>query len=177
MTGESITLWTVRLAVTFYALALASRIWPGGKSPTSGRTLWTMGYACFVVHVLCAFHFYHHWSHQAAWQETARQTREFTGMDSGSGLLANYAFLAVWGVDVLWWWVSPTAYQDRYWGIEFVIQSYLAFITFNATVVFATGFSRWLGIALSLMLIGVVKLWPSSLRVTKLEVPKGSAPR
>jgi hypothetical protein len=154
MTGEWITLWTVRLAVTLYAMALAQRMWPGAenKTPQKGRALWTAGYLTFIVHVLCAFHFYHQWSHHAAWQETARQTRELTGMDSGNGLYANYAFLAVWGIDVLWWWLSPVAYQCRPRAIEFAVQGYLAFISFNATVVFATGFARWLGIVLCLLL-------------------------
>jgi hypothetical protein len=34
------------------------------------------------------------------------------------------------------------------------VQVFLAFITFNATIVFAGGFTRWLGLAAFLLLAG-----------------------
>ncbi len=156
MNGEWLTLWTVRVAVALYAIALARRL-SDGKNPSSlrqGRLLWTAGYLLFLVHVVCAFHFYHDWSHRVAWEATARQTRQFTGLEWGGGLYANYAFVLVWGADVLWWWRFPSDYLTRHIVIESIVQGFLAFITFNATVVFASEGTRWLGLAAFLLLAG-----------------------
>ena len=44
------------------------------------------------------------------------------------------------------------------------MQGYLGFIAFNATVVFATGFSRWLGIAGCVVLTAMaIRSWKASL--------------
>src|SRR6266700_4246784 len=37
-------------------------------------------------HVVSAFHFHHHWSHAAEYEETARRTAELFGVRSGAGL-------------------------------------------------------------------------------------------
>src|SRR5262245_10761780 len=99
--GELTTLWTVRLALALYVLALALRIgaWKRPR-PDLARLSWTVGCLAFLLHVGCAFQFYHHWSHRAAYEATARQTAEVVGLDWGGGLYANYAFAAVWVADV-----------------------------------------------------------------------------
>jgi hypothetical protein len=104
----------------------------------------------------CAFHFYHHWSHQTAYNDTAQKTAAVVGLDWGGGLYANYLFALVWGVDVLWWWHHAHGYQSRSRFIEWAVQGYLAFIPFNSTVVFGTGSIRWLGLAASLFLTCVI---------------------
>jgi hypothetical protein len=108
-----------------------------------------------LLHVVCAFEYYHHWSHAVAYSSTARQTAETVGLDWGGGLYANYAFTVVWVGDVVWWWVGVESYQTRERWIESTVQGFLGFIAFNATVVFATGFSRWLGVAGCLLLAAI----------------------
>ena len=80
--------------------------------------------------------------------------------DEGGGLYVNYVFTLVWIGDVLWWWaeawrnpqpLSPRAATIRRW-TKGAIHAFLGFIAFNATVVFATGFSRWFGIAACVLL-------------------------
>jgi hypothetical protein len=50
----------------------------------------------------------------------------------------NYLFAAVWLADVLWMWVAPNSYRHRPRWVGFAVHSFLAFIVFNAAVVFAT---------------------------------------
>jgi hypothetical protein len=116
------------------------------------RLFWTAGFVAFLIHVICAFHFVHHWSHAAAYADTARQTAEVVGLDWGGGLYANYAFAAVWLADVIWWWISPSSYLARSRWVEWIVQGFMAFISFNATVVFGVGAIRWAGVAATALL-------------------------
>src|SRR4051812_41967809 len=102
--GELATKLTVWLALAAYAVATAILV----RSPASPRArgLWTLGCGFYLAHVLCAFGFFHHWSHGAAYQATARQTRELVGWEWGGGLFVNYLFTAIWVADVLWWWFA-----------------------------------------------------------------------
>jgi hypothetical protein len=157
-TGELLTRWTIRLALVFYVLAVALRLLARRRPAwqRAARLAWTLGCIVYLAHVACAFQFYHGWSHTAAYRETARQTAERFGLDWGGGLYFNYAFTAVWMVDVLWWWRGLEPYQTRPRWVDATVQAFFAFMAFNATVVFASGFVRWLGAAACL---GLGMLW------------------
>ena len=142
--NDLLTLWTVRLACIFYVAALLTR----------SRWFWTAGLAAYLAHVAAAFNFHHHWSHAAAYRETARQTAELFGVQSGYGIYFNYFFTAVWLADVVWLWTGPASHRTRPRWISTAIHSFLAFIFFNATVVFATGWTRWLAVAATALLAG-----------------------
>jgi hypothetical protein len=137
--------------VALYVAALVSRRW----SPRWSRLAWTAGCGLYLLHVACAFEYYHHWSHAEAYAATARQTAVITGLDWGGGLYANYAFTLIWLGDVCWWWADAGRYANRPRWIDVLVHGFLGFIVFNATVVFATGFSRWFGVAACVLLIGV----------------------
>jgi hypothetical protein len=156
-TGELLTRWSVRVAVGLYALALDLRATAAVRRRwlACGRVLWTIGCLAFLLHVACAFQFYHHWSHAAAYAETARRTAKVVGWDWGGGLYANYAFALVWAADAAWWWWRPAGYYSRPRGVEWAVQGFMGFITFNATLVFGAGPARRLGLAVCLFL-GVV---------------------
>jgi hypothetical protein len=153
-TGELLTRWSVRIAVVLYVVALASR----RRFPITSRLSWTSGCLAYLLHVLAAFHYYHHWSHDAAFESTRRQTAEVAGLDWGGGLYVNYAFTLVWCLDVVWWWAAPDRYWKRPRWIDWAVHLFLGFVVFNATVVFASGFSRWIGIVASLAL-PIALLW------------------
>jgi len=156
--GELLTRWTVWLALALYVLSLSLRLVGRGRLRWSlwARLAWTGGYLAFLVHVICAFHFYHHWSHAAAYEATAQQTAEVAGQRWGAGLFANYAFALVWGADVLSWWLSLESYRARPRLIGCAVQGFLAFIAFNATVVFGAGVIRWLGLGACVLLAGLL---------------------
>jgi hypothetical protein len=154
-TGELLTRWTVRVAVILYVVSLASR----RHLPTISRFSWTAGCLAYLLHVLAAFHYYHQWSHDAAYESTQRQTAEIAGLDWGGGLYVNYAFTLVWLLDVIWWWLAPERYLKRPRWIDWGVQLFLGFVVFNATVVFASGFSRWFGIG-ACGVLAVEWAWP-----------------
>jgi hypothetical protein len=154
-TGELLTRWTVRIAVILYVASLASR----RHSPTIGRFSWIAGCFAYLLHVLAAFHYYHHWSHDAAYESTRQQTAEVVGLDWGGGLYVNYAFTLVWWLDVIWWWVAPDRYLKRPRWIDWGVHLFLGFVVFNATVVFASGFSRWVGIG-ACGVLAFAWVWP-----------------
>jgi len=153
--GEFLTRWTVRIAVVLYVLSLASRRF----APAWSRWAWTGGCLAYLLHVAAAFHYYHDWSHDEAYESTARQTAEVVGVNWGEGLYVNYLFTLAWSIDVLWWWIAARSYVARSRVIEWVVHGFLGFVVFNATVVFASGFSRWLGIG-ACILVAAVWLWP-----------------
>lgn len=160
MNGEALTRWTVRLALLLYAATLALRLTDPRRTRTA-RLLWTAGCILFLIHVIAAFHFFHQWSHGDAYRETARQTREMTGVASGAGLYLNYLFTLVWAADVAWWWRrGADRYTRRPQWVGVVLQSFLFFMAFNGTVVFEQGATRWVaaGVVVVLAILGIVRL-------------------
>ena len=125
--------------------------------PNTGRWLNTLGCAAFLAHIACAFHFYHSWSHAAAYAHTARQTADLTGWNSGLGLYINYLFAAVWIGDAVWSWTTPI-YTARAAWITRAIRVFVWFMIFNGAVLFAHGPLHVVGLLLTLILI--VSWWP-----------------
>jgi hypothetical protein len=82
---------------------LSVGLWLKRRDPAA-RLAWTLACAFYLMHVAAAFQFHHHWSHLAAYRETAQQTAEVFGLNWGGGLYFNYAFTIVWIADALWWW-------------------------------------------------------------------------
>ena len=153
--GDVLTRWTARVAVVLFVASLALRRF----RPSASRYAWTVGCFIYLLHVAAAFHYYHHWSHSEAYEFIARQTRELVGLDWGGGVYVNHAFTLVWLADVAWWWardgrkVPSLGVMQR--GIHWLAYGFLGFVAFHATVVFATGFSRWLGMGACVLLVAV----------------------
>jgi hypothetical protein len=145
--GEMLTRNTVRLALVWYAVALCQMMrlncadWSAAS--TAGRLArwcWTGALAIFMVHVMMAFHFYHHWSHTDAFD----RTRQISGF--GEGLYANYLFALLWTADVGYWWLRPVRYAARSPWISATLHAFMLFMVFNSMVIFATGPIRWTGL-------------------------------
>lgn len=157
--GEILTRATIWIALIGYAAAVVtfalarSRV----KWDSTARLLWTLACIGLLVHVASAFYFYHGWSHEAAYRDTARQTDEVVGINWGGGLYVNYALLILWIVDVIWWWwAGLNAYRNRARVISVAWHAFLIFIVFNATVVFGDGVVRWTGL---LICTGLCVVW------------------
>jgi hypothetical protein len=152
--GELLTRWTVRLALACYAGVLTLRLLPRytTRRQAAARWLWTAGCLLYLAHVASAFQFFHGWSHEAAYRETARRTAESFGLAWGGGLYFNYLFTAVWVADVLCWWRGLAWYAARPRWLDRALHGFLAFMAFNGAVVFATGWVRWAGVAVCLVL-------------------------
>jgi len=117
------------------------------------RYAWAAGAVLLLIHIGCAFHFQHHWSHADAITETARQTRELTGIDWGGGIYFNYLFAGVWLFDAIWWLVAQKSHRNRPYAVTIAIHAFMLFIVFNATVVFGGWQARMVGIAICVILI------------------------
>lgn len=120
----------------------------------AARAAWTIACISLIGHFICAFQFYHNWSQESAYLDTARQTEEVVRLNWGGGLFINYALLIAWLVDVGWWWLGGiNSYLKRSWPLVITWHAFLIFIIFNATVVFKSGNVRWVGLAISLFLV------------------------
>ena len=134
------------LSFALYLLTLIG--WTILMQPRLLRWLWSLGWIVFVVHVGLAFHLVHHWSHDEAWEATRVQG------GVGEGVYFNYLVMVIWLVDVLWWWVWPVQYLGRSKWKGALIQGFLLFMWFNATVVFAHGYMSIVG-AVGFLVLGV----------------------
>ena len=146
-----VIVWTIRLACLLYVLAVAA--WLTRRYP---RPFWTTGCLFYLAHVVAAFSLHHHWSHDSAYRETARRTAEMFGVESGAGVYFNYLLTIVWAGDVSWMWLDAAGYHARPRWITVAVQTFMAFMFFNGTVVFASGWIRWAG---ALATLSIVILW------------------
>lgn len=126
---------SAHLAVLFWCFA-----WPiaFARSPdhTAPRVVWAIGCLLLLVHVAVAFHLGHGWSHRAAWEHT----RAVGGY--GGGVFVNYAFALVWSLDAIWALVAFDSYRARPRWVNGAIHGFLAFVVFNAALVFASWDTR-----------------------------------
>jgi|SRR5581483_3732151 len=128
---------SARYAVVLWFGTCAAMLWarPAGWRPLSprlrlARLCWTLGVAMLLVHILLAFGLAHGWSHGAA----VRHVEAAGGF--GWGIVVNYLFAAVWLADAVWWWANPNGYATRPKWVGCAAHGFLAFVVFNATVVF-----------------------------------------
>jgi hypothetical protein len=151
-TGPWLTRGTIWLALTLYVAAEMLRAAaPGGGAQGKARVLNSLGCAAFLAHVACAFHFYHHWSHAAAYADTARQTADYFGWRWGGGLYFNYAFLLLWVGQAIISWTKPD-YSARGWPV-WVVRGFVLLMVVNGAVIFARGPVKWFGLFLCLALL------------------------
>ena len=148
--ARALTFGTIWVALTLYVLALAIRI---AWRDRLVRALWTAGCLFYLAHVALAFQAFYRSSHAVAYLETARQTAALFGIDWGGGLYFNYAFTAIWVGDTLWMWLGLDGYRNRPFWLAAAIQIFMAFMAFNATVVFAHGTTRTAGLIATALLI------------------------
>src|SRR5262245_3785779 len=104
--GEDWTRNTVRLSLGYYALAallmlcLRPNDWAAnGRLVRLVRLLWTLAWLAYMIHLACAFHFYHGWSHAEALEHVRRRARV------GEGIFVSHLFTLLWTLDVAWWWL------------------------------------------------------------------------
>jgi hypothetical protein len=96
------------------------------------RLIWTLGVLTLFFHIVLAFWLAHGWSHNAA----VEHVREVGGF--GGGIVVNYLFALIWMADVVWWWINPVSRANRPRWMGWAIHGFLAFVVFNATVIFGS---------------------------------------
>ena len=152
--GQWLTLGTVWLALSLYVAGeCVQALRPGDGNAAVARWLNRLGGAAFLAHVAGAFHFYHGWSHAAAYAETARQTASLLGWNRGGGLYINYAFALVWLGEMVWSWNDAPGRAGRPRWMTWAVRGFFLFMIFNGAVVFISGPKRWAGAILCLLLL------------------------
>jgi hypothetical protein len=160
--GELLITWSARAVVLFYLLRVAADVLIADpvRRDRAARWAWTVGCAIYLLHVVFAFHFLHHWSHAAAVEHAARRTFEVVGLEFGAGIYVNYVFTLVWAADVALWWQrslegKPVA-PLYYW----TLQAIFGFMMLNATVVFGPAFWKWVAAVALVAIVGLRMLLP-----------------
>lgn len=164
--GELLTKLSVWLALVAYTVGTGLWLEARGcvRRMAGARWAWSVGCGFFLVHVACAFSYFHQWSHEAAYRETARQTAELTGWQWGGGLFINYVFAAVWVAMVLRWWFAPASAIDRASRWDAIWHGFFFSMMLNGGVIFVHGPMRWVGI---LFCGGLALLWFRHWRATQ----------
>jgi hypothetical protein len=157
------------VSLLLYAATLAALL-VGRSRPAilrEARITWTAGCIVLWLHLAAAFHFYHDWSHQVAYEATARDTEATIGWAFGGGVYLNYLFALLWTVDAAWWWsIANSAHFRRSRWASALVHGFLFFIAFNATVTFAEGALRWTAVAIcvGLAILGFISRNRSNLQ-------------
>ncbi len=159
--GELLIRWSIRLCLLLYALVLAGGLLSWGRIwPRTMRYVWTAAGGLFAVHVVAAMHFYHGWSHQHAFEDTAQQTEQLIGAEFGYGIYFSYFFGVVWLIDIGWMWIAGEHYFRQTPLLRRTIHAYMLFIAINGAVIFHSGWIRWTGVAVLLLLAALaVYVW------------------
>jgi hypothetical protein len=146
--GDLVTRRTARVAVLFWWLAAAALLL---CRRDFARAAWAVGAVAFLVHVITAFDEVHGFSHAAAYQHV----EVISGF--GAGIFVSYAFTVVWAADATWWLMDRVGYDSRPTWLDRLLHGFLAFVVFNGTVIYETGFIRWTGV-ICFSLLGVLLL-------------------
>jgi hypothetical protein len=139
-----------------YAVVIALRMSRGDERRHKlAKGVWIAGWLALVLHVCLAMSFVHGGSWTAAYDHTARRTFEAVGWNWGGGVWFNLLTVVVWGIDVmrLWFWPNVTSRLANWF--QAACQIYLAFMMFNATVVFGSRPARLAG-GLVCMLLSLI---------------------
>ena len=124
-----------------------------GVEPRWAWAVSCAGLVACVMHILIAMAHRHHWSHDAAVLETARQTAAVYGLAWGGGVYVNYLFVGVWLAQLAWWRIAPRHLNQRPTWVVWVERVFYLVIIVNAAVIFAEPDRRLAGAAVTAALI------------------------
>jgi hypothetical protein len=147
--------WSAWPALICYSVTTGLRIGPRANDWVSvERRIAIVGVFLLLLHVLIAMGLAHDWSLSAAYSHTARQTQAAVGWNWGGGVYLNFATLVIWGWTVL----APRDNRSnvRWRSVKYqevLAQWYLAFMMFNATVVFGSRPAQVAGVLICLGLL------------------------
>lgn len=140
--------WSARVSALLVYTRLICRLWWGATAHASDRRkeylLWFAGYFFMALHVFAAFQFVHHWDHNDAWNRTATETEDMTGIRTGTGIWANYLILAVWSLDLIRLHRAKRLKRKPSIKVDRVVATFFGFMFINATVVFGPICYRYL---------------------------------
>jgi hypothetical protein len=119
------------------------------------RWAWTIslaGVLLCVAHIAVALGHHHHWNHDAAVAETARQTAAVYGVAWRGGVYVNYVFVAVWLAELWRWRTRPAEHFAPSRAAWWAVRAFYFVIILNGAVVFASPRTRIAGVVLTVAL-------------------------
>ena len=149
--------WTIWISLGLFTAGEAGKRTLRRRRPVSPVVwwAWTAGLVLCIIHTVIAFDVRHGWSHDAALESTARQTKAVYGLDWGGGIFANYLFIGAWAWEAVRWRQSPaTVIGQPRWLVR-SLQAFYLVIILNAAVIFAGGSRRIAGGLLVLLLLWI----------------------
>ncbi len=136
---------TALLAAAAWALGVGCLL--AAPRSRAARGLWLAGWVAALTHVVVALDVAHGWSHA----DVLAHSERVAGF--GPGVYANAPFLIAWLADAVIRVARPAG-PSRRWALA--VHGFLAFIVFNATVVYGSWPARALGVG---MFLGLAWVW------------------
>lgn len=137
---------TAWVACVWWVFGSAQLLWmrpSDWQAPSTRLHFAGLSMACGVVtlglHIACALEKLG--GHAAAIEHSARTA------GVGWGVYVNYLFAVVWLTDSLWLTAATRSYARRPRWVGWMVHGFLAFIVFNATVVYGEPATRLAGVA------------------------------
>jgi hypothetical protein len=147
--GDDLTRNTVRVSLVFWfpAVCMMMGLDEAGwrAATTTGKSVrwcWTLALVAYLIHLVTAMHYYHGWSHADAMEHVERAS------GFGPGIFFSHLFTLLWTADATWWWLDREKYCQRSRWIDRSLHCYMAFIIFDATVVYEGGAIRRVGVVM-----------------------------
>ncbi len=148
MTNYGLTHTSVHLSALLYCVAMSLRLWGASPQPWRQyvtRGCWIAGCVLLWIHVVAVWCVLHDMSWSEAWDHTAQETATATGVTTGIGIVFNFLTLGIWTADCL-----GKLNRWRRW-----VDGYLAFMWFQAAVVFPHSWMRFVGWGATVWLLGL----------------------
>ena len=132
--GEWLTKISIWLVIACYGFVVATACLTGKESFPPRRIAWWLGGLAFALHIVLAFSVFYGWDWAVAWQLTADQAEEFSGVRAGWGLWMNFVFGIAW--IVLAWRELRSTGRGRSW-IDRVLHGFVFFMVVMGGIAFA----------------------------------------
>jgi CubicO group peptidase (beta-lactamase class C family) len=113
------------------------------------------GAMLLAIHIGLSLDARHAWSHDSVVRTVEAQARAMYGFGWGGGAWMNYAFLALWLGECIWWAASPRTYRNRPRAFVLAVRAFYLVMLINAAILFAAPSRRIAGAALSAALLWI----------------------
>lgn len=132
--AEWLTKFSIWLVIACYGTIVATMRLNEHEPFPLRRFAWWFGALAFALHVVLAFSAFYDWDWAVAWQETADQAEEFSGVRAGWGLWLNFGFGIAW--IVLARRDGQGAARERRW-MDRLLHGFLFFMVVMGGIAFA----------------------------------------
>lgn len=142
------SIWLALVCLLFAELGRGRQRHNAFRAPWASP-LSAAGLALAGAHSVLAVGVVYGWDHALAARVTAARAAEVYGTAWAGSLYVNYAFLAWWGIDLVWWQTRPRAFFARPVVIDWAWRLVAFTMIINGAVIFASPAGRLAGVPLT----------------------------